>query len=163
MRRHLFSVLAVVLLFVACGNPAIKRGYGETPEELGKAVVAALNAQSEEDLHRLRVDKDMYMNELWPAFQAQRPALNFTADFAWGNLNKKCLTGVTKWIRRYNEKNYAFVRIQFTEPTQTYDGFQLRRGTVLTVKTPDGVEHDLRILGSVVEKDRYYRLLSYDN
>lgn len=163
MKRYLFGAIAFILLFTSCGDSTLKRGYGETPEELGKAVVTALNAQSEDDLHRLRVDKDLYMNELWPAFQAQRPALNFTADFAWSNLDKKCRTGVSKWVRRYNEKNYEFVRIQFTEPTQTYDGFQLRRGTVLTVKTPDGKEHALRILGSVVEKERYYRLLSYDN
>lgn len=155
--------MAFILLFTACGDPAIKRGYGETPEELGKAVVAAINAQSEEDLHRLRVDKNMYMNELWPAFQAERPAMNYTPDFAWSNLDKKCITGVRRTLHHHKEKNYTFVRIQFTEPTQTYDGFRLRRGTVLTVKTSDGTEHALRILGSVVEKDRYYRLLSYDN
>ncbi len=53
------------------------------------------------------------------------------------------------------------MRIRFTKPTRDYKTFKLRGGTVLTVKTAEGEERDLRILGSVVEKNRYYRLLSY--
>ena len=155
--------LYLFLSLLSCGNPTIKRGYGETPEQLGQAIVEALNAQSEEDLHRLRVDQEQYEKELWPEFPSSRPELNFTAEFAWGNMNKKCLVGVTKWVRLYGGKNYEFVRIQFNRPIQSYDTFTLRRGTLLTVRTPDGNERELRILGSVVEKDNYYRLLSYDD
>lgn len=156
-------IFLIALTIVACTNPTIKRGYGETPEDLGQAVVAALNAQSEEDLHSLRVDEEQYAKELWPEFPSSRPELNFTPEFAWGNMNKKCLQGVAKWIRLYGGKNYEFVRIQFTKPTQPYDTFKLRRGTILTIRTSDGEERDLRILGSVVEKEKYYRLLSYDD
>lgn len=157
-----FAMVALCFLF-ACGNPAINRGYGETPEELGEAIVLALNDQSEENLHKLRVDKDQYINTVWPEFQTKYPAQNFTGEFAWGNMNQKCLKGVSKWVRRYGGNDYEFVRIQFTGETQEYNTFKLRRGTVLTVKTPTGEEQNLEILGSVVEKDRYYRLLSYDD
>ena len=68
--------LCLCLSILSCGNPTIKRGYGETPEQLGQAVVEALNAQSEEDMHRLRVDKTQYEKELWPEFPSSRPELN---------------------------------------------------------------------------------------
>ena len=152
-------ILALAFVIGACGNPAIKRGYAETPEELGQAVVEALNSNSESDLHRLRVDKDSYINELWPEFSSP----GFTGEFAWGNLNKKCVRGVLKWLRQYGGKDYTFVRIRFTEPSRDYGSFNLRRGTVLTVRTPEGDEKDLKILGSVVEKNGRYRLLSYDD
>lgn len=160
--KHLLT-LCVSLTLLACTNPAIKRGYGQTPEELGQAVVEALNAKSEADLHRLRVDKEQYEKELWPEFPGSRPEHNFTPNFAWGNMNKKCLKGVARWARIHGEKNYEFVRIQFTQPIQEYKSFKLRRGTRLTVRTPEGEELVLEILGSVVEKDNYYRLLSYDD
>jgi hypothetical protein len=155
--------LCICLTLLACTNPTIKRGYGQTPEELGQAIVEALNAKSEENLHNLRVDKEQYEKELWPEFPSSRPELNFTPEFAWGNMNKKCLQGVSKWIRIHGGKDYEFVRIQFTSPTQPYKTFKLRRGALLTVRTLEGKEQDLKLLGSVVEKDNYYRLLSYDD
>ncbi len=144
----------------ACSDATLQRGYGETPEELGRAVVVALNTKSAEQLFHLSVDKDQYIDELWPEFP-QNPG--FTGEFAWSNLNKRNLKGIPKWVRNYGGKNYDFVRIRFTRPTRDYKKFKLRGGTVLTVKTPEGDERDLHILGSIVEKERYYRLLSYDD
>ena len=144
----------------ACSDATLQRGYGETSEELGRAVVAALNTKSAEQLFHLRVDKDQYIDELWPEFP-QNPG--FTGEFAWSNLNKRNLKGIPKWVQNYGGKNYDFVRIRFTRPTRDYKTFKLRGGTVLTVKTPEGDERDLHILGSIVEKERYYRLLSYED
>ncbi len=152
-------VACCTLALWACGDTTLQRGYGETPEELGRAIVAALNAESEEKLYHLRVDKDQYINELWPQFSSP----GMTGEFAWGNLNKRNLKGIPKWLHNYGGKNYKFVRIRFTKPTRDYKTFTLRGGTVLTVKTREDKERDLHILGSVVEKDRYYRLLSYED
>lgn len=149
------------LIMCACGDATLKRGYGETPEELGRAVVTALNAKSAEKLFHLRVDRDQYIDELWPEFPSKHNS--FTAEFAWSNLNKRNLKGIPKWVQNYGGKNYDFVRIRFTRPTRDYKTFKLRGGTVLTIKTPEGKESDLHILGSVIEKERYYRLLSYDD
>ena len=154
-------IACCTLVVCACGDATLKRGYGETPEELGRAVVSALNAKSAENLFHLRVDKDQYIDELWPEFPSKHNS--FTAEFAWNNLNKRNMKGIPKWVQNYGGKNYDFVRIRFTRPTRDYKTFKLRGGTVLTVKTPEGKERDLHILGSVVEKERYYRLLSYDD
>ncbi len=63
-------VACCTLVVWACGDATLQRGYGETPEELGRAIVAALNAKSAENLFHLRVDKDQYINELWPEFSS---------------------------------------------------------------------------------------------
>ena len=160
MKCHKLIAAYCTLALWACGDVTLKRGYGETPEELGRAVVAALNTKSAEQLFHLRVDKDQYIDELWPEFP-QNPG--FTSEFAWSNLNKRNLKGIPKWVRNYGGKNYDFVRIRFTRPTRDYKTFKLRGSAVLTVKTPEGKERDLHILGSIVEKERYYRLLSYDD
>lgn len=68
-----------------------------------------------------------------------------------------------RWIDRYGGFNLNFVNIRFDKPTESYKGFQLLRGTVLTLKDSEGQELNLKILGSVVLKDNRYKLLSYDD
>ena len=157
--NNIKRIALCTLVFLACSNPALKRGYGTTPDELGKAVVEALNNNSETELHRLRADKTQYINDLWPQFSSP----GMTGEFAWGNLNKKCIRGTAKWLKTHGGQNLEFVRIAFTKPTEDYQTFKLRRGSILTVKNAKGTQMDLKILGSVIEKDRYYRLLSYDD
>jgi len=153
---HLYSSL------VGCEKPVWKNSL-DSPGQLGLAVVDALNRQDIEKLNRLRVQREEYLDWIWPAFPASRPPNNFPGDFAWANLNKKCNIGMKKWIARYGGHALRFVDIRFEKPTETYDGFQLLRGTVLTLQDPAGQKQELKMLGSVVVKDKSYKLLSYDD
>ncbi len=157
----MYKRLAICLLLAfGCGQAGSCES-STSPEALGKAVVSARNAGDPDALHALRVTKDAYLEDLYPAFPSSRN--NFSGDFAWGNLNKKCLVGVRKWVGRFGEKEYQFAGIRFDRPQEFYDGFSLLRGAVLTVSTPEGAQRDLRILGSVVVQDGTYSLLSYDD
>ena len=167
---HIFYVLLTVLLFyvstVGCEKPN-GRGWVtqpvRSPGQLGLAVVDALNNRDIEKLNRLRVQREAYLDWIWPAFPASRPPNNFPGDFAWSNLNKRCNIGMKKWITRYGGQNLEFVAIRFDRPTETYQGFQLLRGTVLMLKNAAGEKGELRILGSVVVKKDRYKLLSYED
>ena len=134
----------------------------DSPAALGHAVVDALNRGDINGLHRLRVTQDEYLSWIWPAFPASRPPYNFTPDFAWSNLNKKCLLGASSWIEQYGSQNLTFVDMEFNRPTEAYKDFKLLRGTVLTIQKASGEKVELRILGSVVKKDNRYKLLSYE-
>ena len=123
------------------------------------AVVDALNQKDIVQLNELRVQREAYISWIYPAF----PKSNFPPDFSWSNLNKKCNVGMRRWIDRYGGLNLSFVNIRFDKPTVSYDGFQLLRGTVMTLKKPDGQEMNLKILGSVLVKDNRCKLLSYDD
>lgn len=131
----------------------------DSPGQLGLAVVDALNQKDIVRLNDLRVQRKEYLSWIYPAF----PKSNFPPDFAWSNLNKKCNVGMQRWIDRFGGLNLIFLEIRFDKPTRSYDGFQLFRGTVLTLKNPEGQEMDLPILGSVIMKDNRYKLLSYDD
>ena len=135
----------------------------DSPDQLGLAVVDALNRKDIEQLNRLRVQREAYLDWIWPAFPASRPPSNFPGDFAWSNLNTKCNIGMRKWINRYGGHDLQFVNIRFDQPQQNYDGFHLLRGTVLTLQNAVGEKRELEILGSVVVKDKRYKLLSYED
>ena len=158
--RILLIGLLVYSGLMGCEKPVWKNSL-DSPDQLGNAVVDALNAKDIEALNRLRVERAAYLDWIWPAFPASRPPNNFPGDFAWSNLNRKCNTGMKKWIARYGGYDLKFVGIRFDQRSETYDGFQLLRGTVLTLQNTAGEKRELEILGSVVVKDERYKLLSY--
>ena len=167
--RTAYMLLAGLLVYsgsVGC-EQSNRRGWVtqplHSPDQLGLAVVDALNRKDIEQLNRLRVKREEFLDWIWPAFPASRPPSNFPGDFAWSNLNKKCNIGMKKWIDRYGEHNLKFVDIRFDRPSETYDGFQLLRGTILTLQNVAGEKRELKILGSVVVKNNRYKLLSYED
>ena len=167
---HISYLLLTVLLFlsstVGCEKPNRRDWVTQpvhSPGQLGLAVVDALNNRDIERLNRLRVQREEYLDWIWPAFPASQPPSNFPGDFAWSNLNKKCNIGMKKWIARHGGQNLEFVAIRFDGATETYKGFQLLRGTVLMLKNAAGEKGELKILGSVVVKDSSYKLLSYED
>ena len=162
----LFAVLLIYSSSVGCEKPQRRDWVTQplhSPDQLGLAVVDALNRKDIEHLNRLRVQREAFMDWIWPAFPASRPPSNFPADFAWSNMNKKCNIGMKKWIARYGGHNLKFVSIRFDRPSEPYDGFQLLRGTVLTLQNAAGEKRDLKILGSVIVKNGRYKLLSYED
>ena len=159
---YLSHIAIAVLLFsislMGCQRQVWENSL-DSPDQLGLAVVDALNQKDIVQLNELRVQEKVYVSWIYPAF----PRSNFPPDFAWSNLNKKCKVGMKRWIDRYGGLNLSFVNIRFDKPTESYDGFQLLRGTVLTLRNSAGQKEELKILGSVVMKDNRYKLLSYDD
>lgn len=159
---YLSYIAIAVLLFssslIGCKHQVWENSH-DSPDQLGLAVVDALNQKDIEKLNELRVEKKEYLSWIYPAF----PKSNFPPDFAWSNLNKKCNVGMKRWIDRYGGLNLSFVNIRFDKPTESYNGFQLLRGTVLTLQNSAGQKGDLKILGSVVMKGNRYKLLSFDD
>lgn len=160
-----YTLLAVLLVYsssVGCEKPIWKNSL-DSPDQLGLAVVDALNNKDIEQLNRLRVQREEFLGWIWPEFPASRPPSNFPGDFAWSNMNKKCNIGMKKWVDRYGGGNLKFVAIRFDRPQETYDAFRLLRGTVLTLQNAAGEKRDLKILGSVIVKDDRCKLLSYED
>ena len=162
----LLSVLLVYSSSVGC-EKSNRRGWVtqplNSPDHLGMAVVDALNNKDIEQLNRLRVQREEFLNWIWHEFPASRPPSNFPGDLAWSNMNKKCNIGMKKWIDRYGGHALKFVSIRFDRPQETYKGFQLLRGTVLTLQNAAGKKQELKILGSVITQNDRYKLLSYED
>ena len=165
IRKRTYALLTLLLIYgsgVGCEKSVWKNSL-DSPGQLGLAVVDALNRKDIEALDRLRVQRDAYLDWIWPAFPASRPPKNFPGDFAWSNLNKKCNIGMKRWVARYGGQELTFVSIRFDRAMERYEGFQLLRGTVLTLQNSKGDTAELEILGSVVVKDNRYKLLSYQD
>ena len=158
--RVFLLFLLLISVPLGCEHRRWKNSFN-SPAEIGRAVVEALNQGDTSGLHQLRVSRKEYVSWMWPEFPASGPPHNYPEDFAWSNLDTKCSRAVRQLIKRYGENNLTFVGLGFAQSTKEYRGFQLLRGTVLTVRNNSGHQKTLKILGSVVEKDGRYKLLSY--
>ena len=157
-----YIFLTLLCVWVGCEKSVWKESL-DSPDQLGLAVVDALNRKDIEQLNRLRVQRQEYFEWIWPTFPASRPPINFPGEFAWTNLNRKCNIGMRKWIDHYGGQNLQFVSIRFDQPQENYDGFHLLRGTVLVLQNAAGETRELKILGSVIVKNGKYKLLSYED
>lgn len=162
MKNRIFVLLLLVLIVVAAGCEQRKWEQSlESPMQVGKGVIDALNRADAFGLDRLRVNREEYLSWIWPAFPQSRPPSNFPGDFAWTNLNKNSILGINRGMKRYGNQELVFEEIRFERPTEEYKGFKLLRGTVLMAKNRKGEQVELYILGSVIENDGRYKLLSY--
>lgn len=156
--------LGIVLIFVATGCRREEwKGSFASVEALGERVIVALNRGDEKELHALRVTKEEYLGWMWPQFPASRPPIGFPRDFAWNNLDSRSRGALAKALRLYGKNHLRYLTIRFEKPEELYRGFRLKRGSVLEALTPDGKRIALRFLGSVVERNGHYKLLSYQD
>lgn len=159
MKRFIYILFLIALISISCSESSRLGNSFRKPEDIGEAVVDALNNKNHALLHKYRVTKQEYLNYLWDSFSASK---HWPKDYAWNNLNIHCIKGVNRWVNRYGGKELEFVSITFEKEPKTYDEFEILSGTVLTVKNNQGKEMVLPILGSVVKMDGRYKLLSYD-
>jgi hypothetical protein len=165
-------MLACTVATVACGangdapNEAAAAGadlggwYSSIPTLVEDALARAA-ADDMEGLTRLRVTEREHEELLWPAFPASDPALNIPHSFAWSNLQKSCWRGQHALVSMLERGQWAVRDIEHPGGIEPYSGFRLHRDTLVQVEGPDGAQRDIHLLGSVVEIDGRFKLLSY--
>lgn len=132
----------------------------DSPSYVAQSVIDALNDGQTDALHKLRVNEDEYLSWVWPEFSASQPPMNFPGELAWANLNKTSFVGVQDAIASYSDSELTLVDIRIGH-TEGYGKFRLLQDNILVVRKIDGEELNLRFLGSIVERDGRYKLLSY--
>jgi hypothetical protein len=66
-------------------------------------------------------------------------------------------------LKEYGGKKFELVSIRFRGDATTYASYRVHRESELMVKDPEGRESEVRLFGSVLEKNRRYKVFSYVN
>jgi hypothetical protein len=128
-------------------------------EELVTGILATLNARDKHTLELYRINKREHDELLWPEFPAKD--LNTPMEFNWDMLNTRSWVNAGRAIEDWGGKNLTLISLEFVRGIEPYETFVLHRGTVVTARTGSGDEVRLRIIGSVVELDGQFKVLSY--
>ncbi len=184
MRHRLRTALAALALS-ACSVEAdpvpvpVRGGSPETPavelgdapleggvsslEELGRSVIAALNARELESLQDLAITASEFKTRLFDVLSNHESARQLGPELLWRMQRGESDDDLGHILDLHGGRGYEFVAVE-PERVERRDGVTLHREPVLVVREAGSSEpRRLRLLATVVEHDQThtFKLLAY--
>jgi hypothetical protein len=157
---RIFTVMLAAAFLTACGSRPLPNSH-ESPEALSRAVLAAIEARDTDALRALALNKEEFTEHVWAELPAARPERNLSPSFVWGDLNQKSNIMMRETLAAHGGNKYTLVSVRYLGETTAYNSYLVHRESELTVKDADGSERQVRLFGSVIEKDGRYKVFSY--
>ncbi|MCS6988325.1 MAG: hypothetical protein NZM06_02295 [Chloroherpetonaceae bacterium] len=139
------------------------RKFQDGYDSINSLIFAVLDALEKKDTTRLvraMISQKEFSNWLWWEFPASIPE-NAPLDFAWDNLARKADRGLRWLLSDYGGQKLRYVSHRFEEGEDKYQTFKVHSKTRVVVKDSLGNEHTLTQIGSVVEMNGSFKLMSY--
>lgn len=157
-----FVVGYLLALSSACGpSVAHLANTFATPMELATAVLSALEARDLARLRALAVSNTEFRDHVWPELPAARPERNMPLSYVWEDLNQKSEASLGRTLAQYGGQRFTLSSVQYLGATTPYRSYLVHRRTQVTVRDAVGNLRNLRLFGSVLEKDGRVKVFSY--
>lgn len=154
------AALGTVVYGWRAGPPPLQHTF-DSPEQLARAVLDRLAARDRDGLAALALSDDEFRARVWPELPASRPERNVPVGFAWSGLHQKNRAHLAQTFAQHAGRRYELVSVRFRGDTTRYASFSVARQAELTVRDERGVEHRLRLFGSVLSDGASCKLFSY--
>lgn len=140
-------------------------GGASSKSELVEKVLDRFAHRDTVALGRLLVDKDEFLDIIYPElgihYASARDTREETKAFLWEHQYLNARKGLFKALREVGGKEMAFVDMRFADGEKHFRTYKLHEGTEVDVRTADGQEATLLALGTIIERDGRFKLLSY--
>ena len=120
----------------------------------------ALARRDRAALDALALDEQEFRDHVWPALPAARPERNLPFSYVWGDLHGKSNSGLATTLTDRGGQRYEVSRVSFAEATD-YEGYRVHRDATFHVRNAGGTESEIRVCGSMIEKDGAWKVFSY--
>jgi hypothetical protein len=136
-------------------------GGAASLEDLGRAVLDAINARNVTALHELRVTRREFETFLWREFPESRPITNITVDDAWSMSVHTSRNGGSRAVDQFGGRSLRLVRVD-RGPTQEFTNFKLIRDVVIVAEGEGGGEAQyIKIVPSVAVRNGRFKALLF--
>lgn len=146
-------------------NPVPLMGGRPAADSLVAAVLDGLGRSDTALLKELLVTRDEYMKVIypelgkhWPGARDGRPEI---AEALWTNHAGNAMKGLRRALRDLGGQQLSLKRVEFADGTKEYVSYTTHEGTIVTAADARGKERTIGAIGSIVEKDGVFKLLSY--
>ena len=129
--------------------------------ELAQAVLAALERRDLTSLRAVALDEQEFRDEVWPELPSARRERNLPFSYVWGELRQKSEAGLAQTLASHGGQHYDLIAVRFLDDTTQYKSYLVHRKAELTVKDTAGTQTQLRVFGSVLEKNGRFKVFSY--
>jgi len=152
------AITLIWLISSACA-PNLSNSH-RSLEDLIQAALDALERQDQEALWALLVTREEHQDLLWDQLPSRRA---FTFDYVRSLNERNSREGIESALREFGGSRFSLVSVEFTEPTEDYEGFRLHLGARVTVKRAgNGVEGVLPIFDVILEYGGRWKLMNYE-
>lgn len=145
--------------------PAQARALDNGQVSLRALAELALQAAAAGDavaLNSLRVTEREYKEHFFPELPEAGPTHNIPVEFHWYHLNLRSLKGLQDVIDEHAGQRYELLDVFATQGAQDFKTFRAHRKVELKVRrAPDGAEAQIRLFGSVLERNGEFKILSF--
>ena len=152
--------LAMVGLGSGCNSAAPLASTHTSAAAVATAVVDALARQDRAALDALALNEQEFKDHVWPELPAARPERNLPFSYVWLDLHQKSNGALAQTLGRQGGRRYELIGVTFEGKTD-YPSYTVHRSSTLRVRGPDGVTTDVRLFGSMIEKDGAWKVVSY--
>ena len=125
------------------------------------SMLDALATRDRAALERYALTEQEFRDHVWPYLPAARPERNLPFSYVWGELRQKSLGTLSQTLRRYGGQRYHLSSVQFSGETTDYGRFRVHRAATLRVRDSAAQPLELRVCGSMIERDGAWKVFSY--
>lgn len=161
--RATSAVALALSLFAACNGSSQPplRDAQPTARALAQLVLDGIARRDPATLQALALDEAEFKVHVWPSLPAARPERNLPFSYVWGDLRQKSDAALSRTLANYGGRRFELVDVRFGEPPAQYAEFIVHGDTELVVKNDAGAQETIRVCGSLLEKDRVWKVFSY--
>ncbi len=160
--RPLLAVLVIGAMAAAgCSRVPPLANTHDSADALMTQVLDALAARDRTRLEALAIDETEFRDHVWKLLPAARPERNLPMSYVWGDLHQKSQASLSRTLAALGGQRAALVAVAFDGAPRPYGPLVIHEGTRLTVRSADGAEQEIRVCGSLVEKDGRWKVFSY--
>ena len=162
MRGSAIGGLALLLCaMLACSPPSLADTH-DSAESLVREVLAGFARRDDARLRALALTEEEFRRQVWPALPVARPERNLPFSYVWSDLRQKSDNRLRANLGAHGGRVYQFQSVTFSGGVTEYSGFRVLRDALLKVRDSAGAEHEVRLFGSVIEKNRGWKVFSFN-
>lgn len=146
-------------------NPAPLANGLSSVNALLTAVLEGVRRNDTTSLKNLLITRDEYLAIIYPElgkhWAGARDMRREIKEALWINHAGNAMKGLRRALRDLGGRELKLEKVEFADGTKEYASYTVYEGTIVTVKDREGREHKIGAIGSIVEKDGVFKLLSY--
>jgi hypothetical protein len=155
------GVLCALLALAACQSDPPLANTQDSARAVAGQVLDAIARRDRPALEALAISEPEFRVHVWPSLPAARPERNLPMSYVWGDLHQKSTASLSRILTQHGDRRYDLVDVRFADEATPYDGYVVHRKAVLTVRGADGSTEEIRVCGSLIEKDGRWKVFSY--
>ena len=142
-----------------CGRKAALRHEFDSIEAVARAVLEGLAARDEARLRELPLSREEFEGAVWPELPSNNGHIPLA--YVWGDLHQKSLASLGATLAAHGGRRYRLVRVAFAGEATAYRSTVVHRRARVLVRDEEGRERWLALFGSILQRDRRYKLFSF--